>query len=692
MTQTYTAHDVQAIPVGRLFDDPTERYSVPLYQRNYTWGEGQIHRLVQDILDEARQAEPKEYFLGNLVVAPPRGADDPFDVIDGQQRLTTLYILLSVLRRDPDLAASISDLQPLTYEARDKATAALRGVARGTGAPEEAESGREDSGIRHAEEIITEMLADPSLRQQLIDSSFVDYLLSTVLIIRMPIDRSTDLNQYFEIMNTRGAQLSPVDIVKARLLRCLQEPDDRALLNHVWSACSDMEHYVTMTATAGDTSWRAAVFGETWEELPSADFAKLRDLLIAQSPSLSERVPDMTTAATSSAMELDEAIALYARTETVRESTETSEGERFTSQITFPTFLLHVLAVRRPEEDAPSPDRELDDKQLVERFSRRLQDLDPVQREKWVRGFTTDLLRLRVLFDRYVLKRDATLTSGHESTSDEEPGSWSLFRVARGESSSTGTVRYSPRYRPTFAHDESGAGPRSLQRRILLLQSALRITYTSPRTMHWITEVLRHALHRADRGETVTAEGLYGVLQEHALKRLDTALHPDAEKNDVGPDGLPLGFGIPRIVFTYLDYLLVERENRWDFTFSYRTSVEHFSPGTEDVEHASAAEHVEDRKALDYLGNLALVTVSTNSKFSNYQPRHKAQNLAARRQSVKLDLMARRALMGSWNDADIRDHHQEMVELLFGALGKEAPKLSVLPGSAPVDVDAKEGR
>ena len=160
----------------------------------------------------------------------------------------------------------------------------------------------------------------------------------------------------------------------------------------------------------------------------------------------------------------------------------------------------------------------------------------------------------------------------------------------------------------------------------------------------------------------------------------------------MGPDGLPLGFGIPRIVFTYLDYLLVERENRWDFTFSYRTSVEHFSPGTEDVEHASAAEHVEDRKALDYLGNLALVTVSTNSKFSNYQPRHKAQNLAARRQSVKLDLMARRALMGSWNDADIRDHHQEMVELLFGALGKEAPKLSVLPGSAPVDVDAKEGR
>ncbi|APX34011.1 hypothetical protein BH708_16285 [Brachybacterium sp. P6-10-X1] len=687
MTQTFTSHDVQAIPVGRLFNDPADHYSVPLYQRNYTWGEEQIHRLIQDVLDEARQAEPKEYFLGNLVVAPPKNLDDPFDVIDGQQRLTTLYILLSVLRRTPGFPAPTTALQPLTYEARDKATAALRSVARGGSTDRDAESDLEDSGIRRAEVIITELLSDPVLRQQLIDNRFVDYLLTEVLIIRMPIDRSTDLNQYFEIMNTRGAQLSPVDIAKARLLRCLQDPGDRALLNHVWSACSDMEHYVTMTATAGDTSWRAAVFGETWEQLPTDDFAELRDLLVLQRPSTSASVPDTTSAAPSSAMELGEAITLYARTETVQEFTETSDSERFTSQITFPTFLLHVLAVRPPAGDTTSLDRQLDDKQLVERFTQRLEDLDSAQREEWVRSFTTDLLRLRVLFDKYVLKRDATLTSGHESTSDEEPGSWSLYRVVRGESSSTGTVRYSPRYRPTLANDESGAGPRSLQRRILLLQSALRITYTSPRTMHWITEALRFALDRADRGEAITAEGLYGVLQRHALERLDAALHPDPEMYSVGPDGLPLGFGIPRIVFTYLDYLLVERENRWDFTFSYRTSIEHFSPSSEDAEHASPAEHVEDRKLLNYLGNLALVTVSTNSKFSNYQPVHKAQNQAARRQSVKLDLMARRALLGSWTDADILEHHEDMSALLFQALGQEPPELRATNDPRSGDLD-----
>lgn len=678
MTQTATDHDVQAITVGGLFTNPTENYSVPLYQRNFTWGEEQIHRLVQDVLDEAKHPDRKEYFLGNLVVAPPERPGEPFDVIDGQQRLTTLFILLTALQQMPDIPTMYGTLQPLIYEARDKATRALRAIGRPRDAPEEAD--HEDSGIHRAGQIIAELLADPERKSELIASGFVDYLLTKVLIIRMPIERTTDLNHYFEIMNTRGAQLSPVDIVKARLLRCLLDPTDRALLNHVWSSCSDMEHYVAMTTTAGDTAWRADVFGDYWEGLPSQDFAVLREQLVTGRPSESLPVPDTAFSAPTSSMPLDDAISLYARTETVEESAEVTDGERFTSQITFPTFLLHVLAVRQPEDDSTSLDRQLDDKQLVDRFARRLDGEDVAQRESWVRKFTVDLLRIRTLFDRYILKRDATLTAGHESTSEDEPGNWSLYRVVRGESSSTGKVRYSPRYKPTFADDESGVGPHSLQRRILLLQSALRITYTSPRTMHWVTEVLRHATVSADQEEHVTAQSLLDVLQSHALERLDFALHPDRTKNQVGPDGLPLGFGIPRIVFTYLDYLLVDREDQWDFTFSYRTSIEHFSPSTEDVEHASPAEHVVDRSLLNYLGNLALVTVSTNSKFSNYQPRHKALNEAARRQSIKLDLMAKRAETASWNGADILEHHEEMANLLLGAL-RRRPAL-------PTDADA----
>ncbi|WP_245823018.1 GmrSD restriction endonuclease domain-containing protein [Brachybacterium avium] len=118
--------------------------------------------------------------------------------------------------------------------------------------------------------------------------------------------------------------------------------------------------------------------------------------------------------------------------------------------------------------------------------------------------------------------------------------------------------------------------------------------------------------------------------------------------------------------------------NQWDFTFSYRTSVEHFSPGTEDVEHSSHEYRLRDQGLLHWLGNLALVTVSTNSKFSNYLPAQKANNHAARRQSLKLEIMARRAETGSWNDEDVRAHHAEMVNLLFRALGWEPLRLEPL--------------
>lgn len=673
MTQTIVQDDVQAIPVGELFSPEAPSYSIPLYQRNYTWGEEQIYRLIHDVLDEAEQVEAKDYFLGNLVVAAPQRIDEPLDVIDGQQRLTTLYILLVKLSSRPGLRGRIGPLQPLTYEAREKATRALRGVGDTIEEMVEDEEDREDSGILRASMIIEQLLEGGADGDRLQNPRVIDYLLTRVLVVRMPIDRSTDLNRYFEIMNTRGAQLSPVDIVKARLLRYLSDPLDRALLNRVWTACSDMEHYVGMRIAAGNTSQRAVVFGPDWDQMPTSDFSRLRSQLIETiSEAVSPIFDDVSSTPESTALTLDDAVAAYSQIRGTTDSEVSDGGERFTSQITFPTLLLQVLAVKGADNrSARKDDRQLDDKLLVQRFSVHVDSLPPAERSDWVRNFTTDLLRIRFLFDQFIIKRDATLTTGHESTTDEEPGSWSLYRLTRGSSRSGSTVQDTPRYPSTFAAEDAGAGPRSLHRRILLLQSALRITYTSPRTMHWITDALRYVTELADRDEFITAQGFLHRLESHTHEYLREAMTPDPDKVETGPDGMALGFAIPRIVFTYLDYLLVEELGQWDFTFSYRTSVEHFSPGTEDIEHASFAYRLEDPHLLDWFGNLALVTVSTNSKFSNYLPAQKANNLGARRQSLKLELMARRAETGSWNDADVKAHHEEMVELLRRALAKE---------------------
>lgn len=656
-------HDVLLVPVGELFSLGGDRYSIPLYQRNYTWGEEQISRLLNDILD-AYSTDQKTYFLGNLVTAPPLESDQNFDVIDGQQRLTTLFLLLTALRKTLQHETKIGKLQPLVYEGRDKATRALRGIRPEARSSADDREDGEDVAILHAIEIIDGLLAGPA-KEQLVRPEVIDFLLQDVVLVRMPIDRSMDLNKYFEVMNTRGAQLSQVDIVKAQLMRHLEDPADRELLNLVWSACSDMEHYVAMTLTSGDTNWRSAVFGSDWTELPSAIFATLRQQLIIDRAQQGSEPTWLSTPYSSASMSFSDALRYYAKQGIKEGREEADRGDRFTSQITFPTLLLHVLAIRSPSSGDGARDRQLDDKLLVSAFNEQLKSPLVAEPADWVRAFTTDLLRIRFLFDKYILKRDATLSSGHESTTDEEPGSWSLHSLRKSASSNPG-------YSPTFSSRADTNGIDRTSQKVLLLQSALRITYTSPRAMHWITEALRHVTQRTDLGLPITARGLLDVLESYALSRVEEAIRPDPAKFEPGQldDNLmPTGFAIPRIVYTYLDYLLLQEENQWEFVFRYRTSIEHFSPGTEDMEHSIPEYHLVDEKYRDWLGNLALVTVRVNSKFGNSRPDVKADNTRALEQSSKLKRMAEMVeTRKSWKDEDIREHHEAMVQLLEAAL------------------------
>jgi uncharacterized protein with ParB-like and HNH nuclease domain len=83
----------------------SKQYRVPLYQRTYSWGDKQLSRLWADVekLAEDRQHDPTAtYFIGSVVLAPSPGIGpvgvQEFLVVDGQQRLTTLTLLLCAIR------------------------------------------------------------------------------------------------------------------------------------------------------------------------------------------------------------------------------------------------------------------------------------------------------------------------------------------------------------------------------------------------------------------------------------------------------------------------------------------------------------------------------------------------------------------------------------------------------------------
>lgn len=640
--------EAQLFSVGALFDAGGTHYEIPIYQRNYAWRNEQIDQLIDDVLTAARDSNVGEYFLGNLIVAPravPAGAKHTtYEVVDGQQRLTTLFMLLD--RLGIDRAAK------LTYASRRSATDALSRLS--------ATDDDEGSGILTGYKAIDARVSRLSKSPEDL-ATFTRFLTQQVHLVRAVLPDGTDLNKYFEIMNTRGQQLAQVDIVKARLMSYLRSEshdidEQRACLAWIWDACSDMDSYIQMALTRGNTSLRDTIFGATWDRLDARAFEQLVPLRPHGEDQTSLR---------SEPVGLRNALTIYAQAPEAP-AEDDDEAGRFETPIKFPSLLLHALKVMRVD-DAGEVDGHLDDSKLIKRFQDEFMNLSESKRSEQVKKFMETLLQCKFALDNFVLKREFTSTNG-------EDGAWSLKRLVRGAyvGRHASGARVNARFPSAFApeQDESDAAPADDSTRdVLLLQSLLRVTYTSPRTMHWITRVLKvavtqHEMTREQAGSTIQAD-------------LRTYIREKVQPSLPGGTG-PTGFNIERIVYTYLDYLLSQGASPKlardpGFVFVFRNSVEHFFP-----QHADRGDHDWDAVApddpeLNMFGNLALVSVSANSKFSNALPLAKTTKEREIKQSKKLELMAdiTRA-SGHWNRQSIREHDQEMTDLLRADLASAA--------------------
>lgn len=609
------------------------QYEIPVYQRNYAWGEEEIRQLIDDLIDAAADDEIGEYFLGNIVVSS--GADNgtaEYALIDGQQRLTTLHILFTYLLAKGDVPTL--DVNRLLFESRPRAEEALATLAT-AGAMEDA-----DPGILNGYRIIEQYSESTELLNHL------DFVLDSVLVARLELPDSTDLNRYFEVMNTRGEQLQQQDIVKARMMAALSSDSKRTTFAWVWDACALMDTYVQIALTPGNTNLRRELFGDSWRSLVVDSFDSLTNCC----PSLNE-----TTDSGPRTPTLDDAILGYANADHA-EFDDDIEGERFSSIIQFPVFLLHVLRVVEGKADDEA-ESALDDKRLIKRFTEYLRSGDPSARAE---EFALALLKCRLLFDSLVLKREFTMASGDD-------GIWSLKRVIRGENRSRRNVTSVPRHVGSFPFDRQNidegeaTDDSAISKRIRLIEAALRVTYTSPRTMHWITYLLDFAYH-ADSQAELRADEVLQLLETYALGKLSPHFNEGQLETT--------GFNIPRIAFTYLDYLLACRDGDLDFQFTFRNSVEHFYPQSPDTEITRAYGELSDPSTRDLFGNLALLTVRDNSKFTNLPPYMKSDSVRIVEQSPKLKLMAAVAKRSprAWDSEAIVAHHDQMVALLWNEI------------------------
>ena len=162
-------------------------YKIPIYQRNYAWEREEIHALIKDVHDSMKKPV---YYIGTLVTY--KREENIFEVIDGQQRLTTIYIILKALGIEyiPNT---------LTYSARKVSASTIEKLP--------AIGDESDQGILHGYTYAKEALNDIVGDKKDDMDKFKSFFLEKVHIIHYRVPKDVDLNHYFEVMNSRGEQL-----------------------------------------------------------------------------------------------------------------------------------------------------------------------------------------------------------------------------------------------------------------------------------------------------------------------------------------------------------------------------------------------------------------------------------------------------------------------------------------------------
>ena len=589
-------NDLKIISVIHVFDNIN--YLVPIYQRNYAWSEIQIVQLIEDI-ESSIDGSNKNYFLGNLIVN--QTDNNVYEVIDGQQRLTTLYLIEKYL-------GVVFAKEALRFEAREKSNRTLSYVSDNSNPVliEELSSPEILNGFQNI---------DSYFKTQDIDKSRFVRKLERVFLIQVQVPQNIDLNHYFEIMNTRGEQLELHEIAKAKLLEVLENDHDRNTAALIWEKCSNMNSYVQMNF---DVDVRSSIFTDHWSSLRQS---------INAFDSIKNKIPTRN-ALTDKKTLLD----ILDEKRMLKNSTSLSEdeNERFESTISFPNFLLQVNAVMRKLEEE---DASLDDKHFLNNLSWTWSSPEKAK------DFLFHLLKCRVLFDKYVLKREF-------ARDYKETGKWSLQRLEKYSDSKKKGDK--PKYVGTLGEEGND------NKKLRTLQSCLRITYTSPKTMHWITVILSNLLENE-------ATDIISVLENYCKKKVVDSDYQNRK-----------GFGFERIVFCYLDYLIyrdgysydgkeIISSMQEDWQFQFRSSVEHFYP-----QHPVEGEQWEEDD-LNGFGNLALITISGNSKFSNLPPVGKINSYpSVIKQSLKLKIMEKMTKLGDgkWTEAKSSIHKDEMFSIL----------------------------
>jgi len=206
-------------------------YVVPDYQREFVWEEKHVLQLLQDINQEFSDSDQSEYFIGTTVVFETAGKR--YEVIDGQQRLTTLFLCLcAFVRRLPEFGEDVSDIRDMLYATTrtitgnqiaafklelqyEDASGVIKDISNGV--MPKGNFSESSQRIIEAYGYVSDFLQRSFNEEEL--KHFLGYFLNRVRLVQIETPEIGDALKIFETINDRGVGLNPMDLLKNLIFR-----------------------------------------------------------------------------------------------------------------------------------------------------------------------------------------------------------------------------------------------------------------------------------------------------------------------------------------------------------------------------------------------------------------------------------------------------------------------------------------
>lgn len=623
-------------------------FNIPIYQRLYVWSEQQVKTLFEDLYT-AYSTNKELYYIGGIVVV--KNANGNYDLVDGQQRFTTLWLLSNELKNSLISFIKKEDGLRLHFSIRENVTSYLKNIENAADNIESSETDFADlikiSKARNTiESLISEYLKTEKQKKQ-----FADYIYTSVKMVITEVPHQTDLNKLFETLNNRGEQLQQNEILKARLLSHIKDVKEWHQYATLWSVCSKMNEYVerTIAKEIGSSKDVAAKYNN--------GFNLLNVLGLFGEKEKKQKSIDLVNILKNPENFKDENISFKNNIDNHPETRE-DEFEPVRSILSFPQLLLHTLRIFLYDSDREDIDI-INEKELLKTFDTYLLKTDHIDKKSVKRFFKT-LFEVRCAFDKYIIKWVET---------SKEKEDHLIKDIDKRNQKKGGRTYYLRRLKREKLHGFE------------LLQSILYHSQQNT-TQYWLTPFLywmkddEPSFDQAfkwlrgldDTLLSAETEGSSLIVRTRNSMPEFLSNEPSVSIFQSENNISILGTKFPHYWFYKIEFVLwyyrsrLGKDAEWKgYRMTARNSVEHIGPQNPRDINDKVCEEM-----LDTMGNLVLVTRSINSEYSDKGYRIKKSIFDNKKtkgsiDSLKSDIIYKEE---NWNDDKAKKHHQFTIELL----------------------------